>query len=760
MFLSHFPNAHTTTISDAVYFSPNGCKGRRLKSNLTNINAIFADFDFKPKKITGDMKPDFKQFLLDLDDLPSPTFVVESGNGWHVYWCLEEPLLVNDTNREELSATVEGMHRFLHQNYGSDLGSLDVLHLMRQPGFEHKKMPEHPFLVRVVVDNSDTKYSLDELLAAMPPIYKEIKEVVPTESEFDISQVAKDVWAEKGDVVSFDTFGRMVWNGQKTGTFIGREGGGNYIATTSTEFPYKGNATTYVAGVLGISTKEAYRWLTERYGRVLGKVEVNDDDPTPERTEYLAHLSQENYGDIKWLARLKTLQQRYFVSFYKQIAHLHPHLKYEIGILGSFWDYDSDEGIYYSLTHATLSGMVIRALRADSMDSYTTEAQVRRVILNFTAYKERGVTLNDFSLPPGYLHVKNGWLNLKTKKLEPHTPERLSLTKMDTDYDPAAVCPLYDTFLDVDVQMARDQVRVIDQFSGYLLTDSIEQHTCLIFDGRKGCGKSMLAEIWLSMLGKKAIPLQLSALQGGGERFIGQTLANKNLCWFDEANPKTSNITEFFQNLITAEFLRIERKGIQGDNFVKNTLKVVLSLNEMPDHMPVGMDRRYRHIVFHRSFYEEGIVDPTYKKRILESEKSGILNRMLRGLEDLMKMGTFTVISGEEERKREYALTSDDFSSFLSDHFEPVDYGDDSVRYTYKQVRDAFVAEYPKAYNKQLSIRGFNKKLFSTRLPEFKGIKPGKSDGERGYKGIRLKIGHDFSNNEFEPIRTIQDHTN
>ena len=283
MFLDHFSNHHSATFGDDVYFSPNGCKGRRLKENLVSINAIFADFDFKPQEVTGDMKPPFKQFMLDLDDLPTPTFVVESGNGWHVYWCLEEPIAVDDTNRDDIIKQVEGMHRYLSQEYGADSGAIDVLHLLRKPGFEHKKMPEYPVMIEVVVDNSDTKYEMDELLKVMPPVQKVQQEVVTsTDEDFDIRQVATDVWAELGDTVTFDNYGRMVWNGKSTGTFIGREGSGNYIATTSEEYPHEGNATTYVAGVLGVTTREAYKWLIGKYGE-LGQGEVvqdgdNDDE--------------------------------------------------------------------------------------------------------------------------------------------------------------------------------------------------------------------------------------------------------------------------------------------------------------------------------------------------------------------------------------------------------------------------------------------------------------------------------------------------
>ncbi len=282
MFLSHFTNTFQQTLypEGSPFFTPNGCTGARHKENLTHVNAVFADWDFKPKEVTGDGKPDFKQFMLDLSELPSPSLVVESGNGWHVYWLLNESIVVTDENRDEVTKQVEGVHRFIHEHYGSDAGAMDVLRLMRLPGHPHKKMPEHPFMVSVVTENDD-RYTLQELMERMPPIYKETVEAVPkNENGFDIKQVAIDAWAEKGDVVTWDTFGRLVWNGEHTGTFLGRRGD-NYIATTSENFPYRGNATTYAAGVLGISTKEAYKWLINKYGepaRGQASVELTIED--------------------------------------------------------------------------------------------------------------------------------------------------------------------------------------------------------------------------------------------------------------------------------------------------------------------------------------------------------------------------------------------------------------------------------------------------------------------------------------------------
>jgi hypothetical protein len=292
MFLDYFTNTKTEKLAEGEYFTPNGHKGRRLKENLTHINAVFADWDFKPKSITGDNKPDFKQFMLDLDDLPTPTFVVESGNGWHLYWLLDEPIEVNESNRTELITQVEGIHRHIHQHYGSDGGAMDVLRLMRQPGSIHKKMPEHPFTVTIIEDNEDTRYTFEELLAAIPPVYKEIVDVPAADNnDWDIRQVAIDVWKEKGEEVSFDTLGRMKWNGKKTGTFIGRNGNGNYIATTSDDYPYKGNSTTYVAGVLGISTKEAYKWLIVKYGERVSTELALPDMPLEDEFDWTMLMS-------------------------------------------------------------------------------------------------------------------------------------------------------------------------------------------------------------------------------------------------------------------------------------------------------------------------------------------------------------------------------------------------------------------------------------------------------------------------------------
>lgn len=477
---------------------------------------------------------------------------------------------------------------------------------------------------------------------------------------------------------------------------------------------------------------------------------IKDVDPCPERTRYYAHLAiefEERKDD--WNKKFKSLRENYLSVYYKVVAEKYEFLLYEKTNDKVYWNYNEETGVYDELSFPEVRNLIIAMLIKDDFNDKANEAAVKSILNKYrSAFKDRGKFYDDFTSNDEWFHANNGWVNLETLEFQAHTSDRLSRFSSAIPYRPDAICPLYDSFLDVESRMPADQVRVLDQYSGYILTNTIEAKQMLIFEGRPGSGKSMLPEIWQAILGKKAVAMSLKKLSGDNNRFSGDELAGKNFCFIDEASPKTKDINESFQNLVTQPTITVERKSIQEKPVVKNQLKMILSLNEMPDHMPPGMLRRYRHILFKRSFYDEGVQDTKIQETILKDELSGVFNRMLKGLADYKKMGGFTVIAGDEERRQEYDLISDDFSSFLNEHFEPVPSSDDEVRYSYKEVRDAFVAEYPKKYNAQLSIQGFNKKLISNRLAKFSRINKSRKKGQRGYIGFKLKEGHNFVSNE------------
>jgi len=86
----------------------------------------------------------------------------------------------------------------------------------------------------------------------------------------------------------------------------------------------------------------------------------------------------------------------------------------------------------------------------------------------------------------------------------------------------------------------------------------------------------------------------------------------------------------------------------------------------------------------------------------------------------------------------------------VSEHFNPV--SDKEVRYSFTLLRDAFAAEFPRSYNRGLSTQAFNKKLRSIRLTEFKHVDTARTKETRGYTGLVLKKGHNFSVFDASPI--------
>ena len=117
-----------------VHFSPNAIKDineRTRKTNLAKINAWFLDLDVEEtKKVDSDFLLELREekkeelfttlfFEFDLE----PSLVVNSRNGYHVYWFAEDATIENFNSTQQ--ALVDKM--------GSDTGVLDPLRMLKVP---------------------------------------------------------------------------------------------------------------------------------------------------------------------------------------------------------------------------------------------------------------------------------------------------------------------------------------------------------------------------------------------------------------------------------------------------------------------------------------------------------------------------------------------------------------------------------------------------------------------------------------------------
>jgi putative DNA primase/helicase len=455
--------------------------------------------------------------------------------------------------------------------------------------------------------------------------------------------------------------------------------------------------------------------------------------------------------DAKEIANLKKqidgIKKLFLDIYHTKLGDTYPHLLYETGEDSTYWLYNDDTGVYEEMNVATVRSIILKMIMRDGITP--TVAWVRECLARYRAeYQNRAHKYGDFDNEFAFFHAQNGWLNLNTYELEPHTPERLSRFVSPTAYDPEATCPLYDNMLDNVFPIKKDAVRVIDQFSGYILTGDIQLGKMLIIQSKPGFGKSTLVEAWVHVLGigQLAIKKSLSSLSSDGERFGGTKMLGKTLCWFDESRAKNEEFGTKLETLITGtHIVDIERKGINGIVDAENHLKCVLTANKLPQHKEDGVFRRIIYIRFPENvptITDKMEEDPQMVSK-LKNEASGILNRMLHGLKDLRKMGKFTMIEGEAELIEDMKISSDTLTEFLDTYYEP-----DATSTEFYSTQDMF-EEYSfsdfyigKRYIK--STRSFAYHL-RERAPALyqETLKPSIRGNARGWTGIRLKAGYE-----------------
>src|SRR5262245_2742215 len=101
--------------------------GEARKANISEIVCAQADIDFKtsPKEQVDEaLTVSFFE----------PTFLVNSGNGYHAYWLLDAPLPATEDN----IALIEKINRGLAEQFGGDF-THDVTRILRTPGRKNSK---------------------------------------------------------------------------------------------------------------------------------------------------------------------------------------------------------------------------------------------------------------------------------------------------------------------------------------------------------------------------------------------------------------------------------------------------------------------------------------------------------------------------------------------------------------------------------------------------------------------------------------------
>ena len=102
-------------------------------ANVASIGGLFAEFDLKSWQGEGELLDHIQAFS------PKPNVINASGGGYHVFWLMQEPVLITDDNRESIR---ELLHAWV-KLWGGDDGAKDLRRVLRVPGTYNFK-PDYP----------------------------------------------------------------------------------------------------------------------------------------------------------------------------------------------------------------------------------------------------------------------------------------------------------------------------------------------------------------------------------------------------------------------------------------------------------------------------------------------------------------------------------------------------------------------------------------------------------------------------------------
>ena len=262
-----------------VYFSVNLFNnGRRRKEDCAKLRYIFADLDIAKEGdgSTEQQRTNKKQKVISaLYEKIIPTLIIDTKNGIQPLWKLEDGTIDKIPEYENV---IKGLIEWSKTIGCAGDAVQDCARILRLPGYLHQK--GEPYLCEEKY-KTDKSYKLEDIKKVF---YKEEKKYEPVKNNYplnDVAQAVENIDIKELVIRAFQSVGRtaefnnnqeLVLDGRKTGTFQGRKDGGNFIASSSHE-PFKGNRTTVVADILGVTNKEAYRWIIKEYDLNFDEIE-------------------------------------------------------------------------------------------------------------------------------------------------------------------------------------------------------------------------------------------------------------------------------------------------------------------------------------------------------------------------------------------------------------------------------------------------------------------------------------------------------
>jgi len=332
--------------------------------------------------------------------------------------------------------------------------------------------------------------------------------------------------------------------------------------------------------------------------------------------------------------------------------------------------------------------------------------------------------------------LDNGVLNLKTRVLTPHTPDKVFIRKLPLDYDDKADISIFLDFL--SETLYEKDLNICQEWFGYCLWRKYHEKKALIMIGPRDTGKTVVLNTLSNFLGEKNIST-VDLHEMGSDKFATERLYEKYANINDELTSDDLKDVSKFKKATGNSILTAEPKFKTAYSF-HSFAKLTFATNKMPTLKGTMEDPESYYSRWMVFDFDNIVAEGDKNKNLVDDintkkEMSGILNWALDGLARLMKNGRFSDDNTWEDIQHIMKTSGKSVFSFMANVIEKdndgfIDNGD-----LYNIYLDWCTLNAKEPENKAIFGRKFN--------PNFgKRVTDGKRNGYSGIKsnGVLLKL--------------------
>jgi P4 family phage/plasmid primase-like protien len=344
------------------------------------------------------------------------------------------------------------------------------------------------------------------------------------------------------------------------------------------------------------------------------------------------------------------------------------------------------------------------------------------------------VKRDEFDSNLDIVNLKNGLYNIRTGKLEPHSPDYYFLNQKPFPYNPKARPKYFIKFLK-DILYVDDILTAIDIIAYTFLRYNPKEYYFILI-GIGANGKSVYTGLITNLHGLKNVSnVSLNSLVN--DRFALADLENKDVNIDTELSSNSIKDMSVLKKLTGNHPIRIERKNQHAYDTILHA-KLIFNANQLPIS-PDNSDAHFRReiILSFPNQFEGDREDPDLLKKLsTEEELSGIFNIIAIALKKRI-LTTQKIHINEKtikERREKAELIYDSVGSFLKDAV-----AEDSTESDYV-IKDDFYIAYTR-FCKYHKLPVEQKETFGKILKQKHNYQDGREPkGEKRktiWKGIR-----------------------